>query len=81
MHALLNGQPGVALAFNPLAVVLAPGGVYLAIHWLVEPWNRSPTRAPELPPAIARMVPVVIIAFWLLRNLEPFAFLAPGGAL
>lgn len=78
-HALLNGRVGAALGANPLAVLVAPFMAYLGVRWLVAPWRREESPQPELPPALARLVPIVVVAFWVLRNTEAFAFLAPGG--
>jgi hypothetical protein len=80
MHALLSGAPLTALSFNPLATAAAPFLAYAGARWLVAPWSGRRLPAPELHPSATRLVPGVVLVFWLLRNLEPFGFLAPGGS-
>jgi hypothetical protein len=80
LHQLLNGNVGAALGFNPLMVLAAPILVYSWLAWL----SRSVAAGPTLPrfgtgARTPLVVLVVVLAFWLLRNLAwaPFTALAP----
>lgn len=67
-HQLLHGHPGEAANFNLFFVVVAP---VLGAGWLVAVaraagWRRPP---PRVPARLLPVIPVLVIAFWVLRNL------------
>jgi len=77
-HALLRGDIGTALGYN-LLLPLFLGAI--AIGWLA--WVRSALgRAPigwvtRIPPKSGFLIGAVLVVFGVLRNLTPFAALAP----
>ncbi len=78
VHDLLHGDLHGALARNPLTVLAVP---VLLIAWLG--WARRSTgrRAPHptsLPPAAVWGVLVVVVGFWVLRNLPGMTWLSPA---
>lgn len=80
LHQLLHGHPGVAFGLNPLMVVMLP---FLG-YWLVSCVASGVRGRPLLPvvfasPSWGWLVLVVILAYWVLRNvpLYPFSLLAP----
>ncbi|MCM3884439.1 DUF2752 domain-containing protein [Frankia sp. R82] len=67
-HQLLHGHPGKAANYNLFFVVVAP---ILTFGWLVAMaraggWRRP---LPRIPARALPAIPVVVIAFWVLRNL------------
>jgi hypothetical protein len=68
LHQLLHGHPGHAANYNVLLVIAAP---WLAAGWFVAVLRLLgiPIRTPPLPSLLNRAIPVVVIAFWILRNL------------
>lgn len=78
LHALAHGHLASALAFNPLMVCTLPVLGYIWVRWL----GRSVTGRPRRKlahPAWAWAFLVVVIAFWVIRNLPFGHFLAPTG--
>ena len=80
VHALIHGDWARALAMNPLLVVLAPFALLWAT-WCFWRALRHDLPPPELPRPAAAITLVVVLAFWLLRNLPwwPCTLLAPHG--
>jgi len=67
LHQLLHGQVGAAADYNVLFVIAAP--------WLVAGWFVAVLRllglrirTPRMPNLLNRAIPVVVIAFWIVRN-------------
>ena len=76
VHALVHGNLGQALGKNPLTVVFVPYLLWAWVSWL----HRSRTGRPKgdpAPPWVIWTLLGVVIAFWVLRNLPGFAWLAP----
>jgi hypothetical protein len=76
--ALLHGKPGAAFGHNALFTLLAIPCAYLLgreyLRFVFPGLGLSPIRLPAWTgPAVLGL----ILAFWLLRNLPAFAFLAP----
>ncbi len=78
LHALIHGDAALALAMNPLLVVVLPllawmalsaAGISLPGRRLLLPFAGNP-----------RIWLVALLGYWVLRNLPwmPFAWLAPG---
>jgi len=69
MHAILHGDVLTALRFNPLLLIAIP----LVALLLIKP---AIGRNPWVP----RIVLVVFVAYWVLRNIPiwPLTCLAPG---
>lgn len=76
--ALLHGKPGAAFGHNPLLFVLGPPcALFLAREYLRAVFPGLGLRPLRLPGLAFGAALVLILAFWLLRNLPAFAFLAP----
>ncbi len=85
LHALMHGEVATAFGHNPLTASLLPVLVILGCyHCLYAFGGRGPTRprwsTSRLPAASIWGLFVVIVLFWILRNVPhaPFAGLAPG---
>ncbi len=78
IHALMSGHVGAALGYNVLSVTLLPAAVawWTASQLAPVRWRRW---SDALPPRTGQVVAVVVIGFWILRNvpLAPFSLLAP----
>ncbi len=78
-HALLHGDVAQAFAYNPYIVLLLP---YLLLAgmlaWLEAVTGRA-ARLPRLPANAIKVLFVLIVLFWVLRNVPvyPFTLLAP----
>lgn len=75
VHALARGDVGTALARNPLTLACAVALVALWAAWLRRRLTGAPRRV--APAWVVYAFLGVVLAFWLLRNLPGFAFLAP----
>ncbi|MFI7588941.1 DUF2752 domain-containing protein [Spongisporangium articulatum] len=79
VHDLTRGDLTGALGMNPLFVVLLPVLLGLYLNW----WRRlvtgryGPGHPPSVPGWVPVAVPVLVLAFWVLRNLPFGAVLAP----
>ena len=76
--ALLRLDFSAAFTYNALVMTMLPVGLVLAIRrwWIYAQKGESEM---DLPEKIALTVAFVLtMAFWVLRNLPQFAFLAPG---
>ncbi len=78
-HALLNFNLPQAFAYNAVMVSLLPFGLFALVRTL---WHRYRRTTPGRLPGFIwfpRIVAIVFIAFWILRNIpvEPFTLLAP----
>ncbi|CAO5231313.1 DUF2752 domain-containing protein [Frankia sp. AgKG'84/4] len=68
LHQVLHGHVGEAANYNLFFVVVAP---ILTVGWVVAiaraaGWRRG---LPRVPPRLLPAIPVLVIAFWVLRNL------------
>ena len=66
IHHLLHGHVGAALSLNPLLVLLLP---VLATGWLLERTGPKPGRRLLSNPIFAWSLVVIVLSFWILRNL------------
>jgi hypothetical protein len=76
VHALAHGDLSTALSRNLLTVALVPVLVASWLRWTRRSWSRRP-RTTLAHPALVWALLVVVLAFWLLRNLPVGAALAP----
>lgn len=70
LHALLHGDVAAAFGFNLLLVV---GLLLTVVLFIRAAPRRADSRAvtqPAIPDAVRTWAPVVIIAFWVLRNIS-----------
>jgi hypothetical protein len=75
VHALTHGDLGTAMSRNPLTVLGTVALVVLWIAWLQRRVTGRPRRA--APAWVLWALLAVVLAFWLLRNLPGFEWLAP----
>ena len=76
VHALGHAQFGAAFGLNQLAFVMVPVLLYAWGRWLVRGIRGRP-RETVLHPAFIWAFLVVLIGFWILRNLPAGAAFAP----
>ncbi len=78
LHELLHGRFLNALDLNPLMIVSLPFlmYVYFKEYW---PWGSPDEKSRQLHPWTAKIVLIVILVYWVIRNLPwyPFTLLAP----
>ena len=76
-HALLNGDISTALGCNLLFVLCLPFIIYFVLGYILEKKQSCPSLIYK--PNFSLMVLIVVISFWVLRNLPftPFCWLAP----
>jgi len=80
-HALTKLEFGVAFRKNPLLMILLPflaiGVAVELVAWVIGEGYRGPRV--RLPGQWTWSLPVVIVGFWILRNIPgwPFELLAP----
>ena len=79
MYALTQGDLGLALDHNVLVVLALP---VFAVAWLLWVLARTGRRVRPLvvPPMVSYGLAVVLVTFWVLRNLPwmPFLWLGSG---
>lgn len=77
LHAVLTGRPLDALDHNLLAMLILPILMVVGLRWARDAWLDRPRRAPQRP-ALVWTIGVVIVAFWILRNLPGVPYLGSG---
>jgi hypothetical protein len=79
-HQLLTGHLGAAVDLNVLAVLAMPFLLWGAFVSLTAMLGGPRWRAVSLSPTWTRVALVVVVAFWVLRNLPiaPFSWLGTG---
>ena len=81
IHQLMHGDLSAALALNPLMVLCLPPLAYAAATSAVR-WTTGRNVPRMFVPAFwIWTLGVVVILYWILRNVpvEPFSWLAPAG--
>jgi hypothetical protein len=78
-YSLFNGRFEEAVGFNLFALLVSP---YLAYSLVRLTWNwlwGVPTRARPWPPKLMWGLVILVVVFWVVRNipLYPFTMLAP----
>ncbi|MEU5879696.1 DUF2752 domain-containing protein [Spirillospora sp. NPDC047279] len=77
VNSLAHGDVGAAFGLNPLLFLLLPVFGYLWVRWTVATARGEPMRSVLFRPPVVVGFMVVLVAYWVVRNL-PFAhFLAP----
>ena len=79
IHHFLHGRIARAFFYNPLVVILLfPLGLYLLNQARFVIWGKR-WRTPEIPIKYLWVLVLVVILFWILRNIPyyPFILLAP----
>jgi hypothetical protein len=79
LHALFHGDLAQALAYNALTVLVLPFLLIWAGRWGLAAARNRPPRGRRVPGRWIRLLLMVVIAYWVLRNLPlpPFELLAP----
>jgi hypothetical protein len=76
IHALAHGDLATAIDRNPLAVLCVPILATIFVLWARRRLTGR-QRTWAAPAAWINAFLVLVIAFWVLRNLTPFTWLAP----
>jgi hypothetical protein len=72
LHALLHGRVRAAFDFNPLVTVaIAPAFAFAIVQYL-SLWRRGTLRDVQLPKAAHVAAAIVVVAFWIGRNVLSF---------
>jgi hypothetical protein len=80
IHALAHFDLWSALQLNIMTVcVMLPIATFYYVRWTTERFLGRSIRKSMVHPRWIWALLWGLLAFWLLRNLEPFAFLAPNG--
>ncbi len=77
IHELATGHVGAALDRNALAVLLVPVLVLVWVSWLRRSWRADPRPAPH-PRWLTHLVLVVVLVWWVVRNIPGVPFLGSG---
>lgn len=76
VHALAHADLGEALSLNVLVLAALPLLAAIWGAWLLRAWTGRPRRWAAPGWSLWTML-AVVLGFWVLRNLPPFAVLAP----
>lgn len=79
IHALTQGDIVSAAGFNVLALVMLPILAFMFVRWTSVKWRLRPPPTTMAHPAWGWTVVVTVVVYWVIRNLPPTDFLAPGG--
>lgn len=80
IHALAHLDFATAVQLNVMTVfVMIPIAVFHYGRWATERYLGRPIRKNMVRPIWIWALLFGMLAFWLVRNLEPFSFLAPYG--
>src|SRR6187549_1532685 len=76
-HALLNGHILTAIDYNLLFILFLPLIIYFILAFALG--KKHPSSSFIYKPAFSFTVAIVVVSFWLLRNIHytPFSWLAP----
>ncbi|HYN74939.1 MAG TPA: DUF2752 domain-containing protein [Candidatus Limnocylindria bacterium] len=77
VHELATGHPLAALDQNALAVLVLPALLLAWASWLRRSWRGSARPAPHAP-WVPVTVLVVVLVWWVVRNLPGVPFLGSG---
>jgi hypothetical protein len=77
VHDLAHGHVGQAFGLNPLTFALLPVLAWLWVRWALAVRHGRPLQAKILRPSAAIVFAVVIVVYWVLRNLPAGHALAP----
>lgn len=77
LTALLRGEVYQAFRYNPMMFVLLPVMAVLYIENMVARMKGRPSLVDRMPQAVWIVAIVVILIYWVMRNLPWFSYLAP----
>ena len=76
--ALIGGNIKAAAGYNLLALSLLPFGAFWAGIKIYQFIKEGKNESPKWETAAILIIFILTIAFWIMRNLPQFAFLAPA---
>jgi hypothetical protein len=76
-HAITHGQFGEAMGFNLLAFALLPVAGFLWVRWTVSAARGRPFESRLTHPMVIIGLSVIVVIFWVVRNLPFGQALAP----
>lgn len=78
-QSLVRGDFGAAFSYNPLLILALPALGYVYLSFLGGAFFDRELPAPTGLRAWTWVIPVVLVIYWVIRNLpwEPFMYLAP----
>lgn len=76
-RALAHGDLTAAAGFNVLVLAVAPVAALLWVRWVLRRRNDPAARLVDPSPRVLAVVAVGLVAFAVVRNLPPGAWLAP----
>lgn len=77
-HALVHGDLATAWDRNPLFVVALPMILGFWVMWGLRVAGRTTWSTTLLAPRWLWMMLVVVVAFWILRNIPGWTFISPA---
>ncbi len=77
IHELATGHPLAALDQNALAIVVLPALILVWIAWVRRAWTGEPRPAPHRP-WVPFTVLVLVLGWWVVRNIPTVPFLGSG---
>ena len=77
-RALLQGDVARAASLNVLLLAVIPLALWAWAAWLARSVGWTRPRPPDLPAPIVRAIPVVLVLFWVVRNLPVAPFSSLG---
>jgi hypothetical protein len=77
VYALVHGDPVTALGLNPFIVVMVPVLVVLWGRWVLRSWRGESFNSKSIHTSYIWIFLVLMIAFWIVRNVPFGEFLAP----
>ncbi|WP_081640024.1 DUF2752 domain-containing protein [Actinomadura flavalba] len=75
-HALAHGDLGTAFTLNVFVLAMLPVLAFFWVRWTVARARDRPTRTKAGDPRLIWLLFVLVMLFWLVRNLPFGAFLA-----
>ena len=79
VYALLHGHPAASFRCQPLLYLLGiPAGLVFLHEYLRLVFPRLKLRPVHIPQGVAVGAAVLILVFWIARNIPAFSFLAPA---
>jgi hypothetical protein len=77
IHALAHGHPRAGLGFNPLVLCTLPFLGYLWVRWVRAAARGERMKSRLLRAPVLGTYLVLVVAFWIIRNLPAGRALAP----
>ena len=79
LAALLRGDIAAAFSYNCMLFILGiPCAAIIAYEYVRIVFPKTGLKKVSIPQLAALLSALVLAAYWILRNLPAFSFLAPG---